>query len=239
MFEPDCPFVDDIEPGGGYRRGKYAERRSYSGFVTHTTGRNVHKRALQWGKTPYEAARQIYRNMSAGPHYLLDWDGSRLCQTCPEELAAWGVGSKNSNFYNNPKWATSKWIRTRMGLRDPSWWLTRFPELRSPFDLACGEIWRGNPGGKPSCNLNVVHVEIIPPPDNGPWPDGLWKRLAQVGDDVLTRRGIALDPQRNLSHSEAHPISRSTRSGLPWDPTNRQWSFKRFEKEVLLARNIS
>ena len=47
------------------------------------------------------------------------------------------------------------------------------------------------------------------------------------GADIRERRDIRLALETVVSHSDAHPLARSSR-GQPWDPAPIQWSYERF-----------
>ena len=202
----------------GFRQNKYGPRRSYSAVVIHTTGAGPIKR---WQRekgtsraqpTPFDTAvrRTYHQIMVYGPHYVVGQDTGQCIQVCPEQLAAWHVGSKYSKRYRS-----GDWMRQRY-----DWWSQRFDESTSPYDLADGMLWHSG-----SCNMNTIGIEVVPPTDDlrAPWSDTCKDRLTLLVSDICDRRGIPRDREHILSHSECNPMARTTDRGDPWDPCVEQW----------------
>lgn len=218
-----APLVIQEYQSLGLKRGKYKPRASYSAIVVHTTGAGLIRRWRKQGKrfnesSPFETAIRVYtRMMNAGPHYVVG-QGGELAQVCPEYLAAWHVGSRNSGRYSGRVWGT----------QNTTWWRRRWPQFESPHELAGGKLWDGG-----SCNDNSIGIEVVPPAHDpkGAWSDECWETLLRLILDISDRKGIPVDRFHVISHSDAHPRARSSR-GLPWDTPPRQWTPELFEKRL-------
>jgi hypothetical protein len=249
-FEPDSALVDIVAPGRGYKRGKLLPRAEseYRGIVYHTTGRGVERRFKReakrrgWQKL-LESALHIYgRLMDPSGHYVIDQEGT-IAQVVPENLCAWHVGGKLANLY----WSRpGRWWRRKVHKFD--WWRRRWPGLSTPRELAGGTAW--DPYLKPpgllqrlrhprswargSVNAGFVAFEVIPPEGNpsGEWSDACWRSVALLSLCVSRRRRFQLRRDTAITHSDAHPLSRTTRNGIPWDTVERQFSYERLEAEI-------
>lgn len=242
MFEPDTPLVQVVVPARGYRRRKFVPRLGRHAIVIHTAGRGVLRRAVQWQMSPFEATLRVYRTMmDACGHYVVGQQGE-IGQTCPEREAAWGVGSHHAAVYTAhgvmvgrgaeqmPRWAASRWLRTRHRC-DARWWARRWPDLVSPLELGGGSLWTVDPRtGALTCNGNVIHVEVVPPEHDpaAPWSSACWSALVRLVDDIATRSLIPVAETRIVTHSDAHPLARSTKRNAPWDPPPSQWTWVDF-----------
>ena len=214
---PESRVATDYVESLGVRKKLYSPRKTFSAVVVHTTGAgpirrwkqeqsSVHKKA-----SPFETALRIYSQiMEPGPHYVVGQDG-QCVQVCPEAYAAWHVGANDSKAY-----FSEGWMRHRY-----DWWSLRWPHLAAPVDLADGMLWNGH-----SCNANTVGIEVVPPTDNvrGQWSDACRKTLVSLINDICDRCGIPKEDEHILSHSDAHPIRRTTTDGDPWDPYASQWT---------------
>lgn len=241
-METDSLLARRFEPSYGTATGKFAPRNSYSAIVVHTTGWGPVSKHLsnpQKFPTPLDAAVHIYKNMPYSAHYVIDQEGT-IIQMCPEALASWHVGGSKAWRYQNA-WLTSRY----------TWWRERWPELQSPVELAEGKLWTPYPkealagplkyfrrlywaSRRGSVNANTIGIEVIPS-NSGPrssWSSQAWKALVGLCQDIHHRRGIPLTKHHLLSHSDACPISRTTRNGDPWDPWESQWSWPRFVVEA-------
>lgn len=235
---PDSPLASRYSPSLGVRRGAYQERlRPAAANVIHTTGWGPNRRHLadpERFPTPMDAAIHIYgRLMKAGPHYVVDQVGE-IVQTCPENLCAWHVGGRGGRRYRRRRWQS----------RDTRWWSAAWPGLDSPRDLAGGRLW--TPYSSPtsprialasmagSVNANTYGIEVIPPLTGrrDEWSDLCWESLTLLVSDLCCRREIPRTSEHNIRHSDAHPQARSKRNA-PWDTPPAQWSWQRFEMELL------
>lgn len=221
-FQKDTVLECTVVPSRGWKRGKlqaYVERASFSAIIVHSTGLGVHRKAKRWSVSPLLAAARIYgQQMDASGHYVVGQNG-RIVQCVPEEVVAWHVGGKKRRAYNRARW----WDNARM-----SWWRARWPRFTSPHELALGALWAPNAKKVPSCNSNTIGIEVVPPADNGPWSDECWVSLTALCKDISDRRDLPLSLETVLTHSDAHPVARTTRKGQPWDPAPQQWSYERF-----------
>jgi hypothetical protein len=229
--------------GLGYRRGKLREMHyAPAAIVVHTTGggpiaRATEDRFAAW-RTKLDipkgdslrCAVALYTHvMDASGHYVIGQDGT-IVQVVPESHAAWHVGGKGSRPY---------FTQPEAALAGPKyrWWRERWPGLKTPRELAGGNLWRpayqppgithrirsGFPIG--TCNENTIGIEVVGP---GPWTPEAWSALAMLCLDIERRRGLTLRRDTVISHSDAHPLSRTTPSGRPWDPMAVTWTWERF-----------
>ena len=232
----DSPVARAYLPSLGVRKRIFAPRASVSAVVIHTTGSGVIRRWKKQGprfkeKTPFDTAVRIYtRLMKAGGHYVVGQDG-QVVQLVPEHLAAWHVGSRKARLYRG------RWMRPKY-----QWWADRWKGYDSPLELIGGDLWR--PYDKDasvdwrtrwisrhgSCNANTIGIEVVPPIDDpkSSWSDSCWRSIALLTADICYRSSLPIERGRILSHSDAHPISRTTRSGRPWDPWADQFSWETF-----------
>ena len=243
-------------PSLGMKRKKYKERETPgSAIVIHTTGigpvlRATHKdfaawrekNGLQYGDV-MGAAVLIYRSiMDASGHYVC-WNDSAV-QLVPERFAAWHVGGKGSDVYL--KKADGTWGGSKPEAGAYGWWFKKWAGLRSPIELAGGHLWGPytkpglgtrilNPGAFAalSCNSHTYGIEVPPPVHSatGEWSDRTWRGVTELVLDIAERNGIVPRPDTVVTHSDAHPISR-TKNGAPWDPHPNQFTFERFKKEA-------
>lgn len=218
LLIPDSSVATVYVPAQSVRNGRYPERtRPPVAIVLHTTGSGVLDR---WGSersdprlrrdTPWgTAVYSVYANMKYGPHYVVGQEG-QCAQVCPEDIVAWHVSSSGIRRYRKRRW----------GQGTCNWWRDRWPAFRSPAELANGELWAGG-----SCNENAIGIEVVAPRDNarGPWSDACRETLGRLVRDLASRHQIPVDPEFVLTHSDAHPLDRTTDSGRPWDPGPRQW----------------
>jgi hypothetical protein len=238
--------------GLGYRRGRLREvHYAPAAIVVHTTGAGPIQRANEdrfeaW-RIKYDipkgdalrCAVVLYTHiMEASGHYVVGQDGT-IVQVVPESHAAWHVGGAGSRPYFADRVTALSGERFR-------WWRERWPGLTSPRQLGGGRLWEppyeapgivhrirsGFPIG--TCNENTLAVEVVGP---GPWSAEAWHALAALCVDIERRRGLALRRDTLISHSDAHPLSRTTPAGKPWDPMGSTWSWERIAP--LLAEHRS
>lgn len=236
--------------GLGYTRGKLAEATvAPSAVVVHTTGAGPVRRATErryaawrgrWGIAEgdaLQAAVVLYtRIMDASGHYVIGQDGT-IVQVVPESHCAWHVGGSGSRAY---------FTRGSKALAGPryAWWRARWPGYETPRDLGGGHLWDPydrSPGLEVtvrsglaigSANANSIGIEVVPPTSHplAPWSEAAWEALVTLTLDILGRHRIPLERDRVISHSDAHPLSRTTAAGVPWDPSSTQWSWERFHR---------
>jgi hypothetical protein len=226
---------------GGYRRNMLREvHYAPAAIVVHTTGAGPIQRAndADWESWRLKldipkgdalmCAVASYANMDASGHYVIGPDGT-IVQVVPESHAAWHVGGAGSRPYFAERVTKLSGERYR-------WWRERWPGLTSPRQLAGGNLWRpafttpsivhrirsGFPIG--TCNENTIGIEVVGP---GPWSAEAWHALAALCVDIERRRGLVLRRDTVISHSDAHPLSRTSATGRPWDPMASTWSWER------------
>lgn len=195
------------------------ESRPPTHIIVHTTGAGLAARVkapekAAWRAAHPEAARStfgagvwVYCNANdAAPHVLIGQRGERA-NLVPEELIAWHVGSAGAQKYGSALWARPKIYQ---------WWRERWAGLTSPRDFG---VWSTG-----SCNAVSLGVEVACPLEDptGPWSDAAWARLAALVREWSDRYGIPIDDRHVLTHSDVHPVSRTSK-GQPWDPGPRQW----------------
>lgn len=250
-FDPDSPLVDVVVPGLAFKRNVLLPRVGPAvAVVTHTTGGGINARYKREGArkgdaSPFETALRVYGTMmEPSPHYVVGQCGS-IGQVVPEELCAWHVGGARSAPYHRAAWVPWR-ARKRF-----AWWQERWPGLDGPRDLAGGQLWAPyviGPSlsqrlrhplswGKGSVNAWSYALEVVPPLDDpgGPWSPECWRSVAALHLDIGRRREVPLERDCRITHSDAHPLSRTTPRGEPWDTVPEQWSWERCEAEVARA----
>jgi hypothetical protein len=239
----------------GYRKGKFAERSvAPCAVVIHTAGNGPGRRATEERFEAWRAKYDIPRGdalrcavtlythvMDASGHFVVGQDGT-IVQIVPESHAAWHVGGSGSRpYFNDSKCLTDKRY---------AWWRVRWPGLKTPRELGGGRLWDPplkQPGivsrlraGMPigSCNENSIGIEVVPNATDPtlPWSGEAWDAVARLVLDVCARNDIPVRKDHVISHSDAHPLSRTTPSGRPWDPWSAQWSWDRFERAIVGLR---
>jgi len=218
-------------------------------IVIHTTGGGITARyrregAREGDATPLQTAMRVYATiMEASPHYVVGQCGS-VGQVAPEDLCAWHVGGAGSAPYHRlgTSWIPS-WQRARY-----EWWQRRWEGVDGPAELAGGRLWAPyvvpptlgqrirHPlsWGRGSANARSIGIEVVPPlaAARGPWSAECWRSVATLVCDISMRRSITLERTRVITHSDAHPLSRTTPRGEPWDTVEEQWSWERFEERA-------
>lgn len=241
----------------GYKRGKYKNRsRDVVGIVIHTTGWGSWKRwkrdnpnapeltdytgmdldQFNWAEWksrrgdeshPFDTCLRIYGSlMDAGPHFVVCGETGRVAITCPPEKVAWHVGSRKSWKYKFKGWK-----------RNCGWWQERWPELEGPQDLLGGLLWRHG-----RCNDLTIGIEVSPPRRGAQaaWSEACWESLRTLVAEIASDSDhITLDEYHIITHSDAHPVSRTgrnpslRRTGRPTDPGQYQWA-RAFVSQKLL-----
>jgi hypothetical protein len=237
---PDSHVAKVFRPGLGWAQGKLLPRVGAPvATVVHTTGGGIIARFEREGRakgdrTPHDTAVRVYGTiMPESGHYVIGQRGE-CTQLVPEDSCAWHVGGRGSDAYWRDNWQT----------KTTAWWAARWPDLDSPRELAGGRLWspyivpptlaqrirRPLSWGRGSANAGTYGLEIVPPVDSptGPWSPDCWRTLARLVLDIHARRSMPLTREHVISHSDAHPIARSTARG-PWDPSPSQWSWVHLE----------
>lgn len=214
----DLPFVQSR----GTRNNKYSLRRSpVVGYVIHTTGagplrrfRSTSERRRFGYTSPMDAALRTYHElMDEGPEFVICGDTGRVVRTGLPYECTWHVGSRGGQPYHSEGWAR----------RCDRWWRARWPLLTSPVELCHGRLWKND-----SVNTNTRGVEVVPPQSGAthPWLPATIHSLRWLLHALARFDGVRLSNQTVITHSDAHPLSRTTRSGEPWDPGPTQWNEK-------------
>ena len=226
----------EMRLGLGYRSGKLSERTAMAAAViVHTTGAGITNRYLREGtrkgdETPFDTANRVYqRIMQASAHYVVGQLGE-CSQTVPESHIAWHVGSGGTAPYFRSSWVP-RWQRDRY-----AWWGARWRGLASPLDLAGSDLYRPMPDAssrayrRGAVNPNTIGIEVVPPlaDPQSEWSDACWETLTALVIDICARNAIPVQRTHVLTHSDAHPLSRTTRKGAPWDPGPMQWTWRKF-----------
>lgn len=199
------------------RLGKLRKRKhGVRGIIVHTTGSGPW---VRWNEdrerygSPFDAAREVYEERSIlGPHFLICGETGRILQLCELEDVAQHVGSKGSWRYRFPKWEQK---------RNFDWWYKRFLSCGSPRDLFSGDLWR-----RGSANELSIGIELAPPlkGPRAPWSLSAWYALNDLCAVLCSDLGTPRDRYHIITHSDAHPLKRSTSRGRPWDPGRSQWT---------------
>lgn len=234
MSERDSLFADGFVASLGYAGGHYDEVRGHHAIIVHTTGAGVLRRFREEGlahedTTPLDTAVRIYSRIMgassgfAAPHYVVGQDG-RCVQVCRETFAAHHVGAVTEFGFRRLAAKRLYALPTVVWSAGCKWWFERWPHVRSPLDLAGGQLWAGG-----SCNRNTIGVEVVPPdvdrPSEEPWSPACWETLRELLPDISERRHIPWEREHIITHSDAHPVARSTK-GRAWDPPSSQWSWE-------------
>jgi len=197
----------------GFAKGKFKARRhdNVEAIVIHTTGSGPVRNAGPAGD-PFQTAVDMYRDGRVGhfgAHFVVGQRGECI-QMVPMDFGAWHVGSSRRNAYVSPDWnASNKY----------GWWFQRWPDFKSPRELAEGQLWRT---GRP--NDVTVGIEVVCPRTiSAPWSDRCWKTLVGLCEEISSSTGVRLSRERVITHSDAAPISRTTFKGAPWDPPPSKW----------------
>ena len=185
------------------------------GVVVHTTGAGPWTRAKAHGTSPYKEAIRTYSKRSVySPHFVICGERGLITQMDSVAKQCWHVGPKGSWRYSLPGWAAGKGF---------DWWRLRFPDLKSPRGLLNGSLWRDG-----SANALTIGIEIAPPLE-GPraaWKPACWESLDRMVHWLGQVHSFPVDRYHVFTHSDAHPLARSTKKGSPWDPGPFQWSVK-------------
>jgi hypothetical protein len=229
--------------------------RAPCAVVHHTTGAGPVNRATKpewaWWRSRWgirdgdtlQAAVVVYAKISpASPHYVIGQNG-QIVQLVPESHAAWHVGGAGSRpyFTEEQRWP----FRGRY-----DWWRKRWPGLLSPRELAGGHLWDPSVTEPTlemairsrlaigSCNANSLGIEVVAPATDpqGPWSTDAWMALTRLTLDICDRHKIPVARECVISHSDCHPLNRTTSRGTPWDPSPAAWSWETFRRFAAEAR---
>ena len=231
-----------FDPGLAYRSGKLVAREHQPvAVIVHTTGAGIPRRFKREGArrgdaSPFETAVRVYsRIMNPSAHYVVG-QGGECSQTVPESHIAWHVGSGGTAPYLRTSLWVPRWRKSQY-----AWWGARWRGLSSPVDLADGELYRPTKSGprrwrKGAVNPNTIGIEVVPPLDDpqGMWSPECWETLVALVIDICARNAIPVRKTHVLTHSDAHPLSRTTKAGAPWDPGPRQWAWDAFAEHALV-----
>ncbi len=216
----DSSIAQEFRPARGLVRRKFKKRKGdVVGVIIHTCGSGVIRRYNRdherkaWGSV-FESASYVYQHlMDFSGHYLVF--GTQCLQLCPESHVAHHVGRKGWGRYKLPqeRWLTQKY----------DWWKHRWDDYESPLDLCSGRLWENG-----SVNANTIGVEVPPwPTARAPWGLETWTTLSQLILDICARHDIPLTREHIITHSDAHPIRRTTANGSPWDTWQSQFTWER------------
>lgn len=223
---PESPVASRFVAGLGFRTKVLKTRPMLPlAVVVHTTGGGILSRFAREGArkgdaSPFDTAVRVYTTiMPQSGHYVVGQLG-QCAQVVPEMTIAQHVGSAKSRAYWLPR---ERWMTPEL-----TWWRDRWPELDSPIDLADGQLWADG-----SCNRNAVGIEVVPPESGArdAWSPECWRTLAALVLDITARHHIPCDREHVLTHSDAHPISRSAK-GAPWDVGPLAWSWDRMREAI-------
>lgn len=194
------------------------------GFLLHTTGSGVLRRARADGKSPIDVALQVYRASQGvtghpgsngyawgGPGYLIGHHGE-IHQLAPDDVMTMHAGGPDRSSYLSGAW------RARVSAETSTRWAAQWPGVASPQHLYPSE----------SANADYVGAEMIPcgMGYGEPLRAGLRFSAAQhdaaiaLGRDLAARHGWPAGWARTprlLGHEDVQPIERQDGQG-GWDP---------------------
>lgn len=206
------------------KQGRLPKRtKDALGLIVHTTGAGPftrYEKDPERFPSPFDAALHVYENvMPYCGHFLICGETGRIAQLVPLNKVAWHVGSKGAWKYRNPAWSKNKGF---------GWWHTRFPDVKGPRGLLDGALWR-----RGSANALTYGVEIAPSlvGARAPWTDACWTTLHRL----ICHLDVKPDRYHVFTHSDAHPLRRSNKSGTPWDPGPSQWMIGRAKISLWLT----
>lgn len=182
------------------------------GICVHTTGRGVVERGREQGRPPIEAALEYYSE-SAGPHYVIDRDGT-IYQIQADDLrgAHIGVTARERADYLSGAWITALGKNMAAMTR----WRRRWPDYDSPQHLYPTQ----------SPNACYIGIELIPLPREDVGQDGSWyttaqmRMLALLCVDIARRHEFPDDwdeTPRLVGHEDVDAYGRWDKGG-GWDP---------------------
>jgi hypothetical protein len=183
------------------------------GAMIHTTGRNVHRRALEWRCTPEEAAMRIWDQGKEGPAYVIALDGT-VYRYQPDEMVGRHARIEPEH---RARMLADDW-RGDCAATGVRLWSERWPEHRSPQHLYPTRSPNGCYIGVELVPLDVPRVEVV---------DGQWwytseqmAALARLLRELAARHGWPPGWSRSprlLGHEDAEPYRRWDAGG-GWDP---------------------
>ncbi len=184
--------------------------REVWGVVVHTTGSGVLTRAQERGSTPIKVAVDYYLK-TAGPHYVIDYDGT-IYQIQGDNLRGAHVGVSRAE---RKKYLSGEW---RGDFREEAlWhWDQKWKPRKSPQHLY--------PTKSP--NQCYVGIEMVPIARKDRLDDGLWftpaqhRSAAAIACDLARRYGWPdkwWETPRLVAHEDIDAYGRWDRHG-GWDP---------------------
>ncbi len=227
-------------PGLGLRKGVLNLRTldTISHIIVHHTGVGVLGRfkrdrdRFNWN-APMDAAEHVYtRIMKASGHYLIGYLGE-VIQCVPDDFSAWhaGYGSKRRRGRLAEYFARLRFMR-KQGTKLPRWLTSDryrwwFEKWYLTKQYPSPTVWF------PTLDVNgqSIGIELLSTPGKEPFP----KTQIQGGPSgpglvglvthLCGEYAIPLDEDHVLTHSDACPLSRTTKSGKPWDPPPEKYDF--------------
>jgi hypothetical protein len=213
----------------GMRNGKIRRRPSDPvGIIVHTTGAGPwdrhHKNPGRF-KLPFDAALHIYEQVSPYcGHLVVCGETGAVAQLVPFDYQAQHVGKDGSLKYRKTNWGEGKGF---------GWWFVRHHGCESPRDLLGGALWRAG-----SANALTVGIEVSPPLAGArePWSPSCWESLERLVTIITAKYQIPRTTQHVITHSDAHPLARTTETGAPWDVGPHQWQIHEAEDRLKLYK---
>lgn len=223
-----------IHPGLGLRKGKLDRREPYDiqRVIVHHTGVGIlgrfarDKQRFGW-HDPVQAATHVYtRIMSSSGHYVIGHHGE-LIQYVPESWTAWHAGYGNKRKRSLRASWFDRWKYSRKDAADKPLWLCN--ERFAWWDLR----WYKRRGicspthwfPELDVNRHTIGIELLSTPGKAPFHPEQLAALRKLIDRLRLIYQIPVDEDHILTHSDACPLARTTKSGIPYDPPPDKWSF--------------
>jgi len=223
-------------PSRGFRLGKYEKRsiEQIERVIIHHTGVGILGRFKRdkdrFGWTiPIQAAIHAYtRIMASSGHYVIGHEG-QVVQFVPENYSAWHAGyggrrrrSRLGEWFAKTKYTRKlgkrpRWVCRRDGRFD--WWDVRW-RLRQ--GITSPLAWFPDL----DTNGHTIGIELLSTPRHEPFTSIQLRSLRTLVVDICMDYGIPIDNHHILTHSDANPLARTTRRGVPYDPPASKYSFQ-------------
>ena len=206
IWSEQFPHIESL----AFRRGKLDPiDRPVMAYVFHQAGRGVLRRYEREKKRfgysgPTDCLIRIYREiMDPCGHYVVGPD--KVVQMVPENFEAWHAGISRSN---RSSYLNGAWKRGILASRRFEWWVKRWPFKDGPQDLNC----------KLFPNYNTLGIELVPVPKGEKFPPQTLHNCVRLIKDLTKRWCLPYEKDFFLTHSDVHPLKRTTLKGVPWDP---------------------
>jgi len=213
-------------------------RTLLDGVCLHTTGRSVFLKAGSNSEKGLAAAVKYYTKGGAGfPNYIIGHKGE-IIQTASEAEPNWHAAWKKAQVKEYKAWEKTTAALPKKYL----WWGSRWQDepprnYASPLSLlqeaTDGRSYDPNDDTRDSPNDDFCGIEGLWHPEG--WTPEMYISCAQLCLDIAERHEFPIEfplPSiRLLGHEDLCPITRTTESGVPWDP-GVQLNWHKLEEEI-------